>query len=589
MSRMFRSALPSILFVCSLPLVARAQGDTPPKGKVVPAIRRSLPTPLPLKFEGPSTTADITPLDLATRLYKFADDSMMGRLAGTPWNDKGTDYIAGELKRLGLQPAGENGTYFQQVIVQSELAEGSTLNVDGARFSPWVDFAPRDQGPGAKAFDGASTIFGGTYGDTASYLPASQAEGKTVVVHVGRGKDGTPDYNIINRSQLTVRYQNAAAVAVIYMDYAPPGYVDEAFRQPTPQERGKESGPVVPSYFYITRKIAESVFGVSVDSLKTGMTGKPVQGHYAFEQKAAPGRNVIAVLPGSDPKLKGQYVAIGAHNDHVGFNHTPADHDSVRALMSVAAPLGADSPEPNVTPEQQLQIRHVLDSLRALHPSRPDSIYNGADDDGSGTVSVLEIAEAFAKSKVRPKRSLVFVWHVGEELGLFGSEYFTDHPTIPRDSIVAQLNIDMVGRGKTDDKTGLTKEGQLINGTPGYLQLVGSRRLSTELGDLVEKVNVDKRLGLKFDYAIDANGHPANIYCRSDHYEYARYGIPIVFFTTGLHADYHQVTDEPQYIDYDNMSKIAKLVQQSAIRVANLDHRVVVDKPKPDPKGRCAQ
>lgn len=589
MMRMFRSALlPTSVFL-SLPVTLLAQGDAPPKGKTVPAIRRTLPSPLPLKFEGPPTTGDITPLDLATRLYKFADDSMMGRLAGTPWNDMGTDYIASELKRLGLQPAGENGTYFQQVIVKSELADGATLGVEGTTFIPWVDFAPRDQGTGARSFDGATAIFGGTFGDTASYLPASEANGKVVVVHVGRGKDGAPDYNIINRGQLTSRYQNAAGIAVIYLDYAPPGYVDAAFRQATPQERGQEAGPPVPSYFYITRRIAELTFGVSVDSLKTGMVGKPVQGHFAFEQKAAPGRNVIAVLPGSDPKLRGQYVAIGAHNDHVGFNHSPADHDSVRALMSVAAPLGADSPEPNATPEQQAQIRHVLDSLRTLHPARPDSIYNGADDDGSGSVSVLEIAEAFAKAKVRPKRSVVFVWHVGEELGLFGSEYFTDHPTIPRDSIVAQLNIDMVGRGKADDKTGTTKEGQLIGGAPGYLQLVGSRRLSTELGDLVEKVNADKRLGLTFDYSIDANGHPANIYCRSDHYEYARYGIPIVFFTTGLHRDYHQVTDEPQYIDYDNMSKIAKLVQQSAIRVANLDHRVVVDKPKPDPKGRCAQ
>jgi Zn-dependent M28 family amino/carboxypeptidase len=204
-------------------------------------------------------------------------------------------------------------------------------------------------------------------------------------------------------------------------------------------------------------------------------------------------------------------------------------------------------------------------------------------------VSVLEIAEAFQKSPVRPRRSLIFVWHTGEELGLFGSEYFTDHPTVPRDSIVAQLNMDMVGRGAASDVVGLTKDGQVIHGSPNYLQLVGSRRLSTELGDLVERVNTQGHHGFVFDYSMDANGHPMNIYCRSDHYEYARYGIPITFFTTGGHSDYHQVTDEPEYIDYDHMARVANLVEDVAVHVANLDHRVVVDQPKPDPRGSCRQ
>jgi Zn-dependent M28 family amino/carboxypeptidase len=121
------------------------------------------------------------------------------------------------------------------------------------------------------------------------------------------------------------------------------------------------------------------------------------------------------------------------------------------------------------------------------------------------------------------------------------------------------------------------------------VQLVGSRRLSTELGDLIESVNKSNKLGMNFDYTMDANGHPQNIYCRSDHYSYARYGIPIVFFTTGGHSDYHQVTDEPQYIDYNRMAQVATLVRDAAVKLADLDHRVVVDKPKPDPKGSCQQ
>jgi hypothetical protein len=129
----------------------------------------------------------------------------------------------------------------------------------------------------------------------------------------------------------------------------------------------------------------------------------------------------------------------------------------------------------------------------------------------------------------------------------------------------------------------------VLHGGPTYLQLIGSRRLSTELGDLVETVNRDGKFDFTFDYSMDANGHPMNIYCRSDHQEYARYGIPVTFFTTGGHSDYHQVTDEPQYVDYERMARIGNLVESVALRVANLDHKVVVDRPKPDPRGACQQ
>jgi Zn-dependent M28 family amino/carboxypeptidase len=285
-------------------------------------------------------------------------------------------------------------------------------------------------------------------------------------------------------------------------------------------------------------------------------------------------------LPGSDPLLKGEYVAIGAHNDHIGFDHDPVDHDSLRAFNAVVRPGGADDSPRTPNSEEVARIRTILDSLRRNHPSRRDSIYNGADDDGSGTVSVLEIAESLVNARVKPKRSILFIWHAGEEEGLWGSEYFTDHSTVPRDSIVTELNIDMIGRGRADDVKG---------GRPGYLQLIGSRRLSSELGDLVESVAKTEPTTFHFDYQYDANGHPQQYYCRSDHYEYARYGIPIVFFSTGGHRDYHQVTDEAQYIDYDQLARVATLVRDVAVRAANLDHRVVVDKRKPDPHGQCVQ
>ena len=525
---------------------------------------------------------------MMTRLYIIADDSMMGRSAATVYNAKGALYIEREVKRLGLQPAGENGTYFQFPLEQRELDPATSITVGGKKLTLWTDFAPRDQGPGARAFDGVPVVYGGSLGSPQTLIPASAAAGKLVVITAAKDSAGRGNYNV-NRGQIAARFAEAAAIAVVTIDYLPPGYIDQFYRTAQVAPKGVGDTRPGPTYFYITKDVARAMLGRDAESATPGATGTPINGRIHFEAKQAPARNVIAILPGSDPALRGQYVAIGAHNDHVGFNTEPADHDSVKAYQMVARPQGADNPETPVTDADWARIRQITDSLRAKHAARRDSIYNGADDDGSGTTTVLEIAEAFVNARVKPKRSLLFVWHTGEELGLLGSSYFTDHPTVPRDSIVAQLNIDMVGRGGENDITGVTKGGPLIHGGPGYVQLIGSRRLSTELGDLAEAVNTEQGAALKFDYALDANGHPQNIYCRSDHYMYARYGIPIIFFTTGGHADYHQVTDEPQYIDYNRMEQIGKLVYGIADRVGNLDHRVVVDKPKPNPRGSCQQ
>ncbi|HUQ20579.1 MAG TPA: M20/M25/M40 family metallo-hydrolase [Gemmatimonadaceae bacterium] len=375
------------------------------------------------------TSPAITAGDLRTRLYIYAADSMEGRRIGYPGELKATRYIAAELQRMGVEPGGENGTYFQDIH---------------------------------------------------------------------------PD---------TIR--------------------------------GRPRGTVLP-----------------------------------------PGtaRNVIGIIRGSDPVLRNEFVAIGAHSDHIGIRATAADYDSLRAFNIELDRTGNPMWDRRIPAEKRTAVRASIkvnvDSLRRIRPAHLDSINNGADDDGSGTVAALEIAQALAASAVKPKRSIIFVWHTGEEAGLLGSKWFTDHPTIPRESIVAQLNMDMIGRGEAID---------LKEGSPEYLQLVGSRRVSTELGDLVEKINSERSQPFKFDYQYDMNGDPNRIYCRSDHQSYARYGIPITFFTTGLHADYHQVTDEPQYISYGHLARVAEFVRDIAVRVANLDHRVVVDKPVGDPTAACVQ
>ena len=352
----------------------------------------------------------------------FAHDSTMGREAGTVWNTKATDYIAAEFRKLGLQPAGENGTYFQ--IVPNIRVRDTT---------------------------------------------------------VARGE----------------------------------------------------------------------------------------------------ARNVVAIVPGSDPALRGQYVSITAHNDHIGFNHRLVDHDSLIAFNTVVRPMGADSPARAATAEEATRIRAILDSLRKIRPARVDTISNGADDDGSGTVALIAIAQAFTRATERPRRSILFVSHTAEEKGLIGSAWYTDHPTVPIDSIIGEMDLDMIGRGGAADRTG---------GSPTYLEMVGSRRLSKEFGDWIEAANAKQPMPFKFNYEYDAPGHPDQYYCRADHYSYARYGIPSASISRGAHRDYHQVTDEPQYINYPDYTRLTQMVFSAAMYVANADHRPRLDVPKPtNPKVPCKQ
>jgi len=372
-----------------------------------------------------SSSADpgaITTRDLEIRLTAFAHDSMMGREAGTVWNTKATDYVAAEFRKLGLEPAGEGGSYFQTVP------------------------------------------------------------------------------NIVVRDTVVPR-------------------------------------------------------GVA--------------------------RNVVAIVRGSDPALRGEYVSITAHNDHIGFSHRPVDHDSLRAFNTVIRPMGADSRPHAPTPDEAIRVRAILDSLRRVHTPRLDSIYNGADDDGSGTIALIEIAQAFARGNMKPRRSILLVSHTAEEKGLVGSDWFTDHSTVPIDSIVAEIDVDMIGRGAASDIKG---------GGPTYLEVVGLRRLSKEFGDWFEAVNAKEPVPFVFNFEYDAPGHPEQYYCRADHYSYARYGIPSVSLSRGSHMDYHQLTDEAQYIDYPDYARLTKMVFDAGLFVANADHRPVLDVPKPaNPHVPCKQ
>ncbi|HLM67233.1 MAG TPA: M20/M25/M40 family metallo-hydrolase, partial [Longimicrobium sp.] len=286
-----------------------------------------------------------------------------------------------------------------------------------------------------------------------------------------------------------------------------------------------------------------------------------------------------AILRGSDPRVNGQYVGISAHNDHEGFAAQALDHDSVVAYNTVIRPQGANDQPRTPTAAEAARIRALRDSLGA-DGNKMDSIYNGADDDGSGTVALLEIAEAFAGSASKPRRSILFISHTAEESGLLGSRWFSDHPTVPRDSIVTVLNMDMVGHGRAEEVRG---------GGPYSIQMIGSRRLSTELGDLIDALNGRRQNPMQIDYSWDAAGHPSNRYCRSDHFMYARHGIPITYFSLGYHPHYHMVTDEAQYIDYEHGARVASFLHDIAMDVANRAERLVVNGPRQDPNAPCRQ
>jgi hypothetical protein len=548
---------------------------------------------LPRTHRASPTVAAITPVDLMSRLYPFADDSMLGREAGTRGNVLATDYVAREMARMGLRPAGENGTWFQTVpIFIASMDTTRTLNVEGAPLAysrDWIPFHSQNGGrnlpigTGTRSFEGARVVYGGMVGSGNLVSPAA-AEGKLVVFSVPvSSTTGRRDWRFHTFGSLT-QYAGAAGLAAIALDVVPRATLarlhgDQVFVRP--------ENPLptpTPLSLLITPDAARALFGIqSLDSLTVGREGRVVSGNVEFVNREAPypSRNVIGILPGSDPERRGQYVAVGAHNDHIGLSPRVFDHDSALAFNQVARRQGAQDTLRAVTPDEAARIVALRDSLTKAHGGpRPDSVYNGADDDGSGTVAMLEIAEAFARSRKAPRRSLLFVSHTGEEKGLWGSQWFTDHPTVPRDSIVAQLNMDMVGRGKPTDAMGRG---------PNNIQLIGVRRLSTQLGDLIDSVNAGRTPRMDVDSTFDANGHPLNRYCRSDHYMYARYGIPISYFSLGYHTDYHQITDEPQYIDYEHMARVAQFVHDVALGVAERRDRLVVDKPKPDPRGSCRQ
>ena len=504
----------------------------------------------------------ITAAQLRDYLMFIASDEMEGRDTPSRGLDLTAKFLATNLARWGLKPAGDDGTYFQKIALRrNQVNKEQTrvrLNDQNLAFGEdYIALPVNADVSGPLVFAGNGWFIKSKNMDAYKGI---DAKGKIAVIFTSlsglpRGvsssdlSSGKPGEDWMDPGQYA-RKQGAIAT-VIVPDFQflanwdrnrqrlseRPATVVERFQ---PAETSRLPGivltPRIANLLFQGEKqnataLFEAIFGGESPAPFELSPIKKMSLTISSKGDAIATQNVLAVFEGSDPVLKDEYVALGAHYDHVG--------------------IGA--------------------------PVNGDTIYNGADDDGSGTTALLAIAETLAKSPTRPKRSVLFNWHAGEEKGLWGSRYFTEYPTIPLQKIVAQINIDMIGRSK---KEGDTNPRNTSLSGPNEVYVIGSKMMSTELGELTEAVNKEY-LNLTFNFRYDDPKDPNRFFFRSDHYNYARKGIPIVFFFDGEHEDYHRPGDEPQKIDYEKMQKIVRTVYVLTREIANRPTRPKVDKQLP--------
>jgi hypothetical protein len=515
--------------------------------------------------------ASIKPNDLKTWLTYIASDELQGRQIYSEGLGLAAGYIQAHLEAWGLKPSGDRGGYLQAVrVLGVKSTNRSTVTVhSGAQSRTFKDGEgvtfPRNVGgrrtltidrvefigygldaPGVNHFDlrgkdlrGAAVVFVGPNGpreiDGGTYRRLLNARSRYAIEQAGAAAtigpvpasrrnaatgdsrpSNTPDFTTVQRLDRQIPPAVTAGDDFFEFLFANArSHYDEVRRK-------AEAGDQLPSF--------------RLDGIRLTFT---VDADYTVIRTQFT-NNIVAVVEGSDPQLKSTYVAFGAHYDHVGYAQS-----------------------------------ELVDGRRSSAPGKvtagreEDRIWNGADDDGSGTVALMALARAFAEGP-KPKRSLLFVWHAGEESGLYGSRFFADYPAVPLEKIVAQLNIDMIGRNR-DDK--------LSEANTVYL--VGSDRISSELHQINRDANRALPQPLTLNYEMNDPADLEQIYTRSDHYSYAAKGIPIIFFTTALHPDYHANTDEVAKIEFPKLARVAQLVYETGVRVANLDHQPARDNKGP--------
>ena len=505
----------------------------------------------------------ITAEQLRDYLYYVASDEMEGRDTPSRGLDLTAKFMATLLSRWGFKPAGDNGTFFQKIELSRSAINpaNTTIEIGGQKLAYGTDYIADAS---AGAITNAPLVFGGNgwmiKSKNIDPLKDVDVRGKTVVIYTDNGPRGATFPELIASGKqgeawaspaIYAKQKGAAGLIVV----GTPNLLRNWERLRNQRERGnfgmdkmrQSPGSGNLPTIYISNQAAENLFnGETVNLAKVsesfGSTApmpvfnfsanKTVSMNVGAQSERAMTQNVVAIWEGSDPVLKNEMVAIGAHYDH----------DGVR---------------PNAQGE--------------------DKIWNGADDDGSGTVAVLAIAETLAKAKTRPKRSVLLVWHTGEEKGLWGSEYFNKFPTVDIKNVVAQLNIDMIGRSK---KPGDTNPKNKDLSGENAIYVIGSEMMSSTLGAVTKQTN-DEYLKMGYDYRYDDPKDTNRFFFRSDHFNYAVNGIPIVFWFDGVHEDYHQASDHPDKIDYEKMEKVTRTIFLTLWEITDLKERPKVDKQLP--------
>jgi hypothetical protein len=464
--------------------------------------------------KGPGEFAKtITANDLKKHLYIVAGAEMQGRETATEGQRKAAAYIENHFRQSGLLPGNKDSYQYYYNIYRDSLIDAK-VEVNEESFQIDKDFNPATNSI-ASTLRFSEVVF--ISRDAVDSLKSIDLNGKLVLLPAATSA------NTQNTVTLELLFKKGVRAIL---------WVSNAYPRNTPANRTSREvlyafQPLLPpQQFFICEKLATTIIK-EYSTIKSLTSIQKFSANILLDvkkqTKVLQSSNVLAMVEGSD--LKDEYLVLTAHYDHLGVSG--------------------------------------------------NKIYYGADDDGSGTVSILELAEAFAKAKAAgkgPRRTVVFMTVSGEEKGLLGSEYFGDHPTLPLEKVTANLNIDMIGR--SDPKR---KLGDSLN----YVYVVGDDKLSSDLRVISEAMN-KKYTKLELDYKYNDPNDKEMIYYRSDHYNFAKNGVPIIFYFNGTHADYHQPTDTPDKINYNLLTKRAQLIFYTAWEMANRKEMLKRDLPLPE-------
>ena len=499
-------------------------------------VKEAKTTPIDIIEFGSTITQD----ELKDMLYVYASDAFEGRETGEPGHEKAVNYIKDFYSSKSIAPLQSSGDYFQEVTFQQLFVPKVSTTINGTTLKTFDDIISLS--PAMSASMSSDELFYVGYGiDDPNYSDFNNinVKGKILIAKAGEPQSddgvflvsGTKEKSKWSNGRQGRRSKQDAAKrmgakALLFVDNAAFKYYSYAYKQRSENNASiglslGDGSTVKDDMPFML--LSESVLSSIDSNLMQSNIPQSIKADISLNQKnkstAIVSNNVASIIRGSE--FPNEYIIISAHSDHVGVNGD-------------------------------------------------GEVYNGADDDGSGSVAILEIAEAFKIAESRglaPRRSIIFLHVTGEEKGLLGSQYYTDiEPLVPLANTVANLNIDMIGR--IDPKR---------EGKRNYLYLIGSDKLSSELHTISETVN-QKYSNIEFDYTFNDDNDPNRFYYRSDHYNFAKNNVPIIFYFNGTHEDYHQIGDTPDKIEYDLLENRSRLIFYTAWELANREERIKVDK-----------